>query len=126
VVFATLTHAAGISSTGDPDLDRRLPLDEPYRIPAATACAVRRARGVGGRVIAVGTTVVRALEHAAIGEGMVRSGEGLATQRIGPSSRLRAVDALLSGTHDPGSSHYELLRAFADEATLRRASQELE
>src|SRR5262249_1754756 len=65
IAFATLTHAAGISSTGDDQLDRLLPFDEPYRIPRAAAVAIRRVRTRGGRVIAIGTTVVRALEHAA-------------------------------------------------------------
>jgi S-adenosylmethionine:tRNA ribosyltransferase-isomerase len=125
VGFTTLTHAAGISSTGDEELDRRLPFDEPYRIPPVTAAAVRRARARGGRVVAVGTTVVRALEHAAARAGQVRPGAGLATQRIGPATRLRVVDAILSGTHEPGTSHYELLRAFTDDATLGRASDEL-
>jgi S-adenosylmethionine:tRNA ribosyltransferase-isomerase len=126
VAFATLTHAAGISSTGDPELDRRLPFDEPYRIPASTARAIRRAREGGGRIVAVGTTVVRALEHAASRDGLVTAGDGLATRRIDASSRLRVVDAILSGTHEPGSSHHELLRAFTDEGTLRRADEELE
>jgi S-adenosylmethionine:tRNA ribosyltransferase-isomerase len=126
IAFATLTHAAGISSTGDAELDRRLPFDEPYRIPPSAAEAVRAARARGGRVVAVGTTVVRALEQAAAGAGLVRAGAGLATQRIGAATRLRVVDALLSGTHEPGTSHYELLRAFTDDATLRRADGELE
>ena len=126
IAFATITHAAGISSTGDAELDRRLPLDEPYRIPVATAFAIRRTRAQGGRIVAVGTTVVRALEQAAARDAVVRAGEGVATERIGPTSRLRVVDAILSGTHEPGSSHCELLRAFADEATLRRADRELE
>jgi S-adenosylmethionine:tRNA ribosyltransferase-isomerase len=125
VVFATLTHAAGISSTGDDELDRRLPFDEPYRIPLATAVAIRRARARGGRIVTIGTTVVRALEHAATCDGWVRAGEGLATQRIGATTRLRVVDALLTGTHEPGTSHYELLRAFADDAVLGRAYEEL-
>ena len=124
--FETITHAAGVSSTGDDELDRLLPFDEPYRIPEATARAVRRARARGGRVVAVGTSVVRALEHAAVGDGQVRAGEGLATQHLGPSSRLRVVDAILSGTHEPGTSHYELLRAFLDDATLRRTSAEMD
>jgi len=124
--FETITHAAGISSTGDEELDRLLPFDEFYRIPETTALAVSRARGRGGRVVAVGTSVVRALEHAATGDGHVRAGEGLATQHIGPASRLRVVDAILSGTHEPGTSHYELLRAFLDDATLQRTSAELD
>jgi S-adenosylmethionine:tRNA ribosyltransferase-isomerase len=122
---ATITHAAGISSTGDPELDRRLPFDEPYRIPQATAAAIRRTRANGGRIIAVGTTVVRALEHAGR-RGGIQSGEGLTTQRIGSRTPLRVVDAILSGTHAPGSSHYELLRAFLDDATLRRVTAELD
>jgi S-adenosylmethionine:tRNA ribosyltransferase-isomerase len=125
VGVATLTHAAGISSTGDEELDRHLPFDEPYRIPPATACAVFRTRARGGRIVAIGTTVVRALEHAADSSGRVHAGYGLATQRINANSRLRIVDAILSGTHEPGTSHYELLRAFADDRTLRRATEQL-
>jgi S-adenosylmethionine:tRNA ribosyltransferase-isomerase len=124
--FATLTHAAGISSTGDVELDRRLPFDEPYRIPESTAFAIESAKARGGRIIAIGTTVVRALEHAAGSDGRVRAGDGLATQLIGQSSRLRVVDAILSGVHEPGTSHYQLLRAFMDDAMLRRAESELD
>lgn len=123
--FATITHAAGISSTGDAELDRRLPLDEPYEIPAATANAIALTRARGGRVVAIGTTVVRALEHAAMRDGIVRAGPGLATQRLGAASRLRMVDVVLSGIHEPGTSHYELLRALADDSTLARANDEL-
>ena len=124
--FATITHAAGISSTGDEDLDRLLPFDEPYRIPAATAKAVADARARAGRVIAVGTTVVRALEDAAAEDGQLRIGEGLASGRIGPTTHLRVVDAILSGTHERGTSHYELLRAFVDDAILERATEMLD
>jgi S-adenosylmethionine:tRNA ribosyltransferase-isomerase len=127
VAFATLTHAAGLSSTGDGELDRRLPFAEAYRVPVATAVAVGRVWARGGRVVAVGTTVVRALEHAALqaGGGGVRAGDGLATQRVGAATRLRVVDVILSGTHEPGTSHYELLRAFTDDTTLGRANVEL-
>lgn len=124
--FATITHAAGISSTGDEDLDRLLPFDEPYHIPASTVKAVEQTRLNGGRVIAVGTTVVRALEDAATADGHLRSGEGVATGRIGPTTRLKVVDAILSGTHEPGTSHYELLRAFLEDSTLKRTSEELD
>lgn len=119
--FVTLTHAAGLSSTGDPALDARLPFDEPYRIPPVTAAAIAWTRADGGRVIAVGTTVARALEHA-----RGRAGEGLANQRLGPDSRLMVADAILSGTHEPDTSHYQLLRAFTDDATLAAADQALE
>ena len=123
--FATVTHAAGISSTGDDELDRLLPFDEPYHIPAATASAVEIARQRGGRLIAVGTSVVRALEDAATEDGHLRVGDGMAKGKIGPTTHLRVVDAILSGTHEPGTSHYELLRAFLEDSTLERATKEL-
>jgi S-adenosylmethionine:tRNA ribosyltransferase-isomerase len=121
--FATVTLAAGISSTGDAELDARLPLDEPYFIPSSTARAVSTAQMHGKRIVAVGTTVVRALEHAASFDGVVRAGEGLATKRIGAATPLKAVDAILSGTHEPGSSHHRLLRAFANDGTLHRVDR---
>ena len=55
--FATLTHAAGISPTGDVELDRRLPFDEPYRIPESTAFAIEGSKAPGGRIIAIGTAL---------------------------------------------------------------------
>ena len=123
--FATLTHAAGISSTGDTELDRRLPFDEPYYIPPSTAALID-ARGRRGRVIAIGTTVVRSLEHAARPDGTVQPGYGIATERIGPHTRLRVVDAIVSGMHERGTSHHELLRAFQDDDTLGRMDAEAE
>ena len=118
--FATITLAAGISSTGDAALDARLPFDEPYRIPESMARCINEGWD-RRRVIAVGTSVVRALEHAAVnGDGRIVPGEGVATNRLGAGSHLRVVGALLSGTHEPGTSHYELLRAFTSDATLRR------
>lgn len=127
VSFATLTHAAGISSTGDPLLDARLPLDEPYEIPDETARAIGETRARGGRIVALGTTVTRALEHAATTEGGEPSpGPGLATGRIGPETRLRVVDAILTGVHEPGDTHFELLRAFEQDATLHRMEVELD
>jgi S-adenosylmethionine:tRNA ribosyltransferase-isomerase len=126
VGFATLTHAAGISSTGDPALDARLPLDEPYHLPAATVRSIAAAKARGGRVVALGTTVTRALEHAAQREAGLRPGPGLATQRIGADTSLRVVDAVLTGVHEPGESHYELLRAFAPDPVLQRMTAALE
>ena len=118
VGFETLTHAAGISSTGDPALDARLPFDEPYHLPARTVRAISSTKARGGRVIALGTTVTRALEHAASRGAVLRSGASVATQRISPQTRLRLVDAIISGAHEPGESHYDLLRAFASDRVL--------
>jgi S-adenosylmethionine:tRNA ribosyltransferase-isomerase len=123
VSFATLTHATGVSSTGDPALDARLPFDEPYRIPERTAAQVAQTKlRDRGRIIAIGTSVVRALEAAANADGSVRAGKGIATGRIEPGTPLRVVDAVLTGIHQPGESHFELLRAFADDARLADAS----
>lgn len=122
----TLTHAAGISSTGDAGLDLRLPFDEHFRIPPATAAAVARARAAGRRVIAIGTTVVRALESAADNDGNIGAGDGIACGRIGPDTVLGVVDAILTGAHEPGESHFELLRAFTDDAVLEAMSGALE
>lgn len=126
VSFATLTHAAGISSTGDPALDARFPLDEAYDLPPRTVSAIERTRISGGRIVAVGTTVTRALEHAASRDGRLRAGAGLATGRIGPRTELTVVDAVLSGVHEPGDSHYELLRAFTGDDVLERSMREME
>jgi S-adenosylmethionine:tRNA ribosyltransferase-isomerase len=126
VGFATLTHAAGLSSTGDAALDARLPLPEPYHLPAGTVAAIAQARQRGGRVVAVGTTVTRALEDSAARHGSPRAGMALADLRLGRHTPLRVVDVLVSGTHEPGTSHYELLRAFVPEATLRRISLALD
>jgi S-adenosylmethionine:tRNA ribosyltransferase-isomerase len=123
--LATLTHAAGISSTGDRALDLRLPFDEPYRIPERTAAAIAHAKSEGGCIVAIGTTVVRALESAASADGSVRAGDGVASGHIGRGTRLRVVDAILSGVHQPGESHFELLRAFADDAALDQISSAL-
>jgi S-adenosylmethionine:tRNA ribosyltransferase-isomerase len=122
VGFATLTHAAGISSTGDPALDRRLPFDEHYHVPEATAAAVAEAKSNQGRIIAIGTTVVRALESASHVSGGLRPGDGLARGRIGRETPLCVVDLMLTGIHEPGDSHYQLLQAFVDDEVLNRIS----
>jgi S-adenosylmethionine:tRNA ribosyltransferase-isomerase len=119
VAIARLTHAAGLSATGDPELDAALPLPEPYEIPAETVELIARTKTAGGRVIAVGTSVVRALESAVEDHGELRSGRGLARLILSPAHELRVVDGLLTGMHDPSESHYRLLGAFASERTLQ-------
>jgi S-adenosylmethionine:tRNA ribosyltransferase-isomerase len=122
IALAAVTHAAGLSSTGEPALDAALPLPERFDVPEETVAAVTRARAAGGRVVAVGTTVVRALEGAAeAGGGPLRAGEGRTSLRIDRAFRPRIVDGLLTGVHQPGESHFELLQAFAPEPLLRRA-----
>jgi S-adenosylmethionine:tRNA ribosyltransferase-isomerase len=116
-----LTHAAGLSAVGDAALDAALPLEERFEIPHACVTAISRAKRAGGRVVAVGTSVVRALESRALEAGELHAGRGRTTLRIGPGFRLRIVDGLLSGIHDPSASHFALLEAFAPRPLLERA-----
>ena len=120
VRLAALTHAAGLSSTGDPAVDALLPFPERFDVPQATVDAVEAARRAGGRVVAVGTTVVRALEGAAaLHGGRLRPGSGVTALRIAQGLRRHVVDGLFTGLHEPGTSHFDLLTAFAPESLLR-------
>ena len=112
VQTADLVLHTGLSSYQDDefDLEHRL-YEERYEIPFATASAVNAAR----RVIAVGTTVVRALESAVGQDGLVHAARGWTTLRIQAGTRLRAVDAMITGLHEPQASHFDLLGAFLDE-----------
>lgn len=120
VRVARVTHAAGISSTGSAALDRRLPVAERSEVPPETVTAIAAARRSGGAVIAVGTTVVRALESRAA-KGALRPGVDDATLVIGPGFVPRVVDGILSGMHPAGTSHFAVLEAFAPRPLLRRA-----
>jgi S-adenosylmethionine:tRNA ribosyltransferase-isomerase len=120
VALAAVTEGAGLSSTGDPALDEALPLPERFEVPPATVAAVETARAREGRVIAVGTTVVRALESAAAsGELLPSSGD--TDLLIGPGYRLRVVDGLFTGIHEPTATHFALLQAFASRGELDAA-----
>ena len=122
IAVARLTHAAGLSSTGDPAIDRVLPFPERYEIPGETVTALARTRAEGGRAVAVGTTVVRALEGCASSHGgEVVSGRGITDLHIGEGFVPRVVDGLLTGLHEAGTSHRTLLHAFAGEPVLAGA-----
>ena len=109
VQVAPLTLHTGVSSpeVGEP------PYAEPYRVPAPTAQLVNAAHQWGGRVIAVGTTVVRALESVARPDGSVAPGEGWTNLVVTPERGAWAIDGLVTGWHEPEASHLELLRAIA-------------
>jgi S-adenosylmethionine:tRNA ribosyltransferase-isomerase len=116
VLIAPLTLHTGVSS---PELGEP-PCPERYRVPAATARLVNAVHLWGGRVIAVGTTVVRALETVAEPDGAVDAGEGWTSLVVTPERGLRTVDGLLTGWHEPAASHLELLRAAAPAELLER------
>jgi S-adenosylmethionine:tRNA ribosyltransferase-isomerase len=96
---------------------------EPFRVPAAAAEAVNRARREGGRVIAVGTTVVRALESAAR-DGVVRGTAGFTRLMIGPRRDTSVVDGLITGLHEPGTSHLDLLTSIGGEERVKASYEE--
>jgi S-adenosylmethionine:tRNA ribosyltransferase-isomerase len=114
VRVASLTHAAGLSSTGDPSIDAALPLPEAYEIPESTIDALGRAR----RVIAIGTSVVRALEGAAV-RNRLWPGRGITRLTIDAGYRPRIVDGVVSGIHAAGESHRRLLAAFGGDVVGR-------
>lgn len=111
VTIAPITLHCGVSSL-EADED---PYPEQYDVPPATARLVDLTRRSGGRVIAVGTTVVRALETAAHGPQA-----GWTSLVITGETGLRAVDGLLTGLHEPRSSHLRLLAAFHDSGLLAK------
>lgn len=96
------------------------PPAEPFVVPPATARAVNAAKHEGRRVIAIGTTAVRAIESAVI-EGQVTASSGWTDRIVSPQHGVAVVDGLLSGFHEPQASHIALLHAFVAPATLRRA-----
>jgi S-adenosylmethionine:tRNA ribosyltransferase-isomerase len=120
VTLAPVVLHTGVSSQepGEP------PQPERFRVSASTARLVNSAREAGGRVIAVGTTVTRALESAADPDGSVRPREGWTDLVLGPSRPARVVTGLVTGWHAPGASHLALLAAVADPGLVERAYAE--
>ncbi|MDX1534428.1 MAG: S-adenosylmethionine:tRNA ribosyltransferase-isomerase, partial [Thermoplasmata archaeon] len=96
---------------------------EPYAVPEATARAVNETRRRGGRVVAVGTTVVRALETAWDGRS-VRPSSGFTQAFIHPGRGMHVVDGLITGFHDPVTTHLAILYALAGPETIREAYRE--
>jgi S-adenosylmethionine:tRNA ribosyltransferase-isomerase len=96
------------------------PYEESYRVPAETARAVNAAHAAGKQVVAVGTTVVRALETVTGTDRITLSGEGWTSLVITPRRGLRAVDGLLTGLHEPRSTHLAMLEALAGAAHIRK------
>jgi S-adenosylmethionine:tRNA ribosyltransferase-isomerase len=94
------------------------PYPEWYRVPAPTAARVNDARRDGGRVVAIGTTVVRALESVVDRNGSVHAGEGWTDLVVRSERGVRAVDGLLTGWHEPDASHLQMLEAVVGRAVL--------
>jgi S-adenosylmethionine:tRNA ribosyltransferase-isomerase len=117
VVVAPLTLHTGVSSLEK----HEPPLAEPYVVPAATARLVNVTRAAGGRVVAVGTTVTRALETVATADGTVAAGSGWTELVLSAERPARVVDGLVTGWHEPGASHLMLLESVAGPALVGAA-----
>jgi S-adenosylmethionine:tRNA ribosyltransferase-isomerase len=117
VLVAPLTLHTGVSSPeqGEP------PQPERFDVPSSTAALVNHVRRSGGRVVAVGTTVTRALEAAAAENGTVHATSGWTDLVLGPQRPARVVTGLITGWHAPGASHLQLLQAVAGADLVARA-----
>lgn len=120
VLLVPLLLHTGVAS---PEAHER-PYPERFVVPATTARVVNQARADGGRVIAVGTTAVRALESAAGEDGTVRAARGWTDLVVTEERGVRVVDGLLTGLHEPRASHLLMLAAIAGPALLERCYAE--
>jgi S-adenosylmethionine:tRNA ribosyltransferase-isomerase len=120
VLVAPVTLHTGVSS---PERHER-PYPERYRVPEHTARLVNAVHLWGGRVVATGTTVVRALETVAQPDGTVDAGEGWTNLVVTPERGLWTVDGLLTGLHESASSHLAMLRAAAGDELVARSYRE--
>jgi S-adenosylmethionine:tRNA ribosyltransferase-isomerase len=116
VLMAPLTLHTGVAS---PEAHEP-PYAERYDVPAPTAALINHVHREGRRVIAVGTTVVRALETVTGDDGTVRAGAGWTEHIVTPEGGVRAVDGLLTGLHEPRSSHLLMLTAIAGPELIER------
>ncbi|MFG3005583.1 S-adenosylmethionine:tRNA ribosyltransferase-isomerase [Streptomyces calvus] len=120
VQFAPVTLHAGLAS-GEA---HEPPYPERFVVPEASARLVGAVRAGGGRVIAVGTTAVRAVESAAGADGVVRAAAGWTGLVVTPERGVRVVDGLLTGLHEPEASHLLMLEAVAGRAAVDRGYEE--
>lgn len=119
VEFRAVTLHCGVASFESPER----PATERFAVTHSTAEAVNQARREGRRVIAIGTTALRALESA-VARGEVVAASGWTDLFVDETYRPKAVDGLLTGFHDPAATHLGILRAFLDGALLRSAYAE--
>ena len=117
VLVAPVVLHTGVSS---PERGER-PYPERYRVSTTTARLVEATRAWGGRVVAVGTTVVRALETVARPDGTIEPGEGWTALVVTAERGVRAVDGLLTGWHEPEASHLDMLEAVAGRRLISRS-----
>jgi S-adenosylmethionine:tRNA ribosyltransferase-isomerase len=115
VLIVPLLLHTGVASLED----HEPPYEEFYRVPLDTARVLNDARAANRRIIAVGTTVVRALETVTDAQGITHPGEGWTRLVITPQRGIRSIDALLTGLHEPRATHLAMLEALAGREHLK-------
>ncbi|KUN19562.1 queuosine biosynthesis protein [Streptomyces antibioticus] len=120
VQFAPITLHTGVASAEA----HEPPYPERFAVPEASARLINAVKAGDGRVVAVGTTAVRAVESATGGDGIVRAREGWTDLVVTPERGVRVVDGLLTGLHEPEASHLLMLRAVAGRAAVDRGYEE--
>ncbi len=120
VQIAPLILHTGVASLED----HEPPYEEFYRVPPQTAVLINNARQAGNRIIAVGTTVVRTLETVTDENGITHPGEGWTTLVITPQRKLRSVDGMMTGMHEPKATHLAMLAALAGYDHLQMSYQQ--
>jgi S-adenosylmethionine:tRNA ribosyltransferase-isomerase len=120
VQFAPITLHTGVASAEA----HEPPYPERFAVPEASARLINAARAGAGRVVAVGTTAVRAAESAAGADGVVRARAGWTDLVVTPERGVRVVDGLLTGLHEPEASHLLMLEAVAGRAAIDRGYEE--
>ncbi|MFJ8828248.1 S-adenosylmethionine:tRNA ribosyltransferase-isomerase [Streptomyces sp. NPDC102467] len=120
VQFAPITLHTGVASAEA----HEPPYGERFEVPEASARLITSARAGGGRVVAVGTTAVRAVESAVGDDGVVRAARGWTELVVRPERGVRVVDGLLTGLHEPEASHLLMLEAVAGRAAVSRTYEE--
>ncbi|MFF7542020.1 S-adenosylmethionine:tRNA ribosyltransferase-isomerase [Streptomyces canus] len=120
VQFAPVSLHTGVASAEA----HEPPYPERFSVPEASARLINAVRAGGGRVVAVGTTAVRAVESAAGADGVVRAREGWTDLVVTPERGVRVVDGLLTGLHEPEASHLLMLEAVAGRAAIDRGYEE--
>src|SRR5581483_1041828 len=121
IIIAPLILLTGVASLEE----HEPPYEEFYRVPAETARLVNQARAAGKRIIAVGTTVIRALETVTEVDGITHPGEGWTGLIVTPErGGIRSVHGLLTGLHEPQASHLLMLETLAQPEHLEKAYHE--
>jgi S-adenosylmethionine:tRNA ribosyltransferase-isomerase len=122
---AFLTLHTGLSSYMDENLTgTHMVSEEEYFIPGGTVQKIEATKLNRGRIIAVGTTVVRALESSASLTGLVNPGHAYTSLRITEDHNLQIADGLITGFHEPEASHLDLISAFLNPVQIKKSYEE--